>query len=251
MTKPHVVDSGASVLQSTVSEGICRLTLSRPERGNALSDDLVEALLLAVDRACADKEIHTLVLDAQGKHFCTGFDLSGLDTQSDGDLLQRFVRVEVLLSAIWHAPLRTVAVAQGRTWGAGADLVAVCDDRLATTDASFRFPGAAFGLVLGTRRLADRLGVDWARRCVIEGLTLDAETALRQGLATQVLASRDEAEQRIGTAPVVARDTLGQLFRATRADHRDADLATLVRSASKPGLKQRIIDYRDRVVKAR
>ena len=48
-----------------------------------------------------------------------------------------------------------MAVATGRAWGAGADLFASCDIRACTPDASFRFPGTAFGIVLGTRRLVE------------------------------------------------------------------------------------------------
>jgi len=191
------------------------------------------------------------VLDAQGKHFCTGFDLSDLEAQSDGDLLQRFVRIEALLAAIWHAPLRTMAFAQGRVWGAGADLFAVCDRRVAIGDASFRFPGAGFGLVLGTRRLAERIGVDAARRCVIDGLTLDAQAAQEAGLAAELLPSDAGVAGIINASPAVGRETLAQLHAATRSDRRDADLAALVRSASLPGLKQRIIDYRDRQARRR
>lgn len=239
------------MLKSVATDGVCRLTLARPERGNALSSDLVEALLAAVDEASADQRIHTLALDAQGKHFCTGFDLSDLEAQSDGDLLQRFVRIEALLAAIWHAPMRTMAFAQGRVWGAGADLFAVCDRRVAIGDASFRFPGAGFGLVLGTRRLAERIGVDAARRCVIDGLTLDAQAAQEAGLAAELLPSDAGVAGIINASPAVGRETLAQLHAATRSDRRDADLAALVRSASLPGLKQRIIDYRDRQARRR
>lgn len=226
--------------------GVQTLTLARPGRGNALAPDLVEALLAAVHEACADPGLHTLVLRGEGRNFCTGFDLSDLETASDGDLLHRFVRIEALLAALWHAPLRTVVAVDGRAWGAGADLFAACDLRAATAQASFRFPGPAFGLVLGTRRLAERIGVDAARRAAVEGLTLDAASACAQGLVTHLV---DDIEAWIEAATVplaVDRETLRQLHRATRDDRSDADLAALVRSASRPGLQQRIAAYRAR-----
>lgn len=219
------------------AEGTLTLTLDRPERGNALAADLVEALLGAVQRASADASLHTLVLRGAGRHFCTGLDLSDLDQLRDGDLLHRLVRIETLLAALWHAPLRTVAVAQGRAWGAGADLVAVCEHRIALPGATFRFPGAQFGIVLGTRRLAERLGVDCARALVTTGGELDAAAALAQGLAT----APDEAPL---PPPRVAPATAAALRAATRADHRDADLAALVRSAAEPGLVARVAAYR-------
>lgn len=226
-------------------DGVRTLTLERAERGNALSPALVDALVAAVAEACADRALHTLVLRGAGRNFCTGFDLADVDDCSDGDLLLRFVRVEQLLAALWHAPLRTVAFAQGRAWGAGADLFAVCELRLAAADASFRFPGAGFGLVLGTRRLAERVGADRARRWVIEGAQLDARTAADAGLASAVLDDDGRTHPLFDTVPAIAAHTAAAIRVATREDRRDADLAALVRSAAAPGLRARIAAYRD------
>ena len=239
------------MLLSDTRDGIATLTLDRADRGNALSAALVEALIEAVARAVDDRSVHTLALTAAGAHFCTGFDLSGLDACSDGDLLLRIVRIEALLASLWHAPVRTVAIAQGRTWGAGADLFAACDLRLAAPGATFRFPGAGFGLVLGTRRLSERVGADLARRWVIEAEQIDAATAVDAGLASKLLHLPSAASAAGPTwrdclaAPPVDRDTARQIRRATRVDRRDEDLAALVRSAAAPGLKARISAYRD------
>ena len=148
------------MLQHHHHNGITTLTLDRADKGNALSASLVEALIEQVSQALGDAKTRALVFNANGRHFCTGFDLSDLATCSEGDLLQRFVRVEQLLQLIWSAPLRTVALVQGRTWGAGADLFAACEVRLCSADTTFRFPGVRFGLALGTRRLSERVGAD-------------------------------------------------------------------------------------------
>ncbi|NDE42452.1 MAG: enoyl-CoA hydratase/isomerase family protein, partial [Betaproteobacteria bacterium] len=173
------------MLSTEHQAGVITLTLQRPERGNALGPELVEALISAAEAAMADPAVHTLVLRGAGRHFCTGLDLTDLATLSDGDLLLRLVRIETLLALLWRAPIRTVALAHGRTWGAGADLFAVCEQRLVNSDTTLRFPGAQFGIVLGTRRLAQRIGVDAARALVLEGGELDAPQALSLGLATQ------------------------------------------------------------------
>lgn len=230
------------MLLAHTHDGVATLTLARPERGNALAADLVEALIAHAQAALDDPAVHSLVLRAQGRHFCTGLDLSDLDRSSDAELLHRLVRIETLLSMLWMAPIRTVAMAQGRTWGAGADLFAVCEQRIAAADCTFRFPGAQFGIVLGTRRLAERVGADRARALTTGGLQLDAEQALHCGLATP--GAEDCA------APRVDRATAASLRAATRTDHRDADLAALVRSAAEPGLQQRIARYRARLLAA-
>ena len=87
-----------------------RLTLNRPEQANALDAATVEALLTAVERSFVDGT-RMLVIAAAGPHFCGGFDFTGIETQSEGDLLLRFVRIEQLLQAVWHAPIATVALA--------------------------------------------------------------------------------------------------------------------------------------------
>lgn len=238
------------MLRSSHTDGVTTLTLARLERGNALGPDLVETLLAAVQAASNDDTVHTLLLRGEGRHFCTGLDLSDLDQCRDGDLLQRLVRIETLLAAVWHAPVRTVALAQGRTWGAGADLFAACEVRLATTDTTFRFPGAQFGIVLGTRRLAERVGADAARAMTTTGGEWRAADARAAGLVQQLVDDTcgvDDALAAACPAPVVDRPTAAALRAASRSDHRDADLAALVRSAAAPGLTQRIAAYRARL----
>ena len=247
-----------------VAGGVAVIELNRPARGNALSATLVEGLLAALGGATSDPSVHTVLFAAAGRHFCTGFDLSGLDACSDGDLLARFVRIETLLDSVWRAPVRTASIATGRCWGAGADLFAACDLRIAVEGASFRFPGAAFGLVLGTRRLAERVGTERAREWVTGGVELDAEAAAAAGLASRVVAPSaatitdpcDAWPWRLGLlgdAPAIDRATLGAIRAASRfaggpgADAlADADLAALVRSAARPGLKSRLVSYRER-----
>ncbi len=232
------------MLQTANKNGVITLTLDRPDRGNALSDALVVALLREVDAALAAPDVHTLVLAANGPHFCTGFDLSNLAESSEADLLQRFVHVEQLLQALWHAPIRTMALAHGRAWGAGADLVAACEVRQVRDDASFRFPGARFGIVLGSRRLAERVGTDHARRWVLDGAHVVAKEALAAGLVTAVheAAAFDALRNPVATQ-LADRETGAAIRALTRRDAADRDLAELVRSASRPGLKARIEAY--------
>jgi enoyl-CoA hydratase/carnithine racemase len=243
------------MLKTDRRDGVLWLNLARPDRGNALAPELVEQLLDAVNAAADDRAIHTLCLQGQGPHFCTGLDLSDLADCRDGDMLHRLVRIETLLAALWHAPFRTVAVAHGRTWGAGADLLAACEVRLARPDASFRFPGARFGIVLGTRRLAQHVGAERARAVTTEGLQWGARDAVATGLLHHLLpddvAAAPACLAQACASPVVDAATAAALRAATRADRRDEDLATLVRSAAVPGLVERMKRYRAALSEAR
>ncbi len=240
-------DATPSPLLATEREGVATIVLNHAQRGNALGPDLVEALTRQIAHYAGRADIHTLALLGSGTNFCTGFDWSGTDGASDGELLLRFVRIELLLQALWTAPMRTVCDVHGRAWGAGADLAVACDVRSAHSDATFRFPGAAFGIVLGTRRLAERIGAAQARAIVISGREIGATEALDLGLITEI--SEQPPGEALAALPVprVDRETLAGIARATRQPMDDADLASLVRSASRPGLAERLRRYRERL----
>ncbi|MFD2857556.1 enoyl-CoA hydratase/isomerase family protein [Seohaeicola zhoushanensis] len=127
-------------LRVSDGEGHRLLTLDRPDKGNALSEELTDALDAACVQAVAD-DVPLLVLAGAGRHFCTGFDLADLEELSDGDLLARFVRIEMMLDRLWQLPVPTLAIAKGRTMGAGADIFVACQRRVAVEGASFAFPG--------------------------------------------------------------------------------------------------------------
>ncbi len=226
---------------------VTRLTLNRPQKANALSAALVEAMIDAVDYAGTDGT-RLLILDGAGPHFCAGFDFSDYQDASDGDLALRFLRIEVLLQALYHASYETIALAHGRIFGAGADLVASCGVRVATADAAFRMPGLRFGVVLGTRRFAARVGTDKARDILSTSRSFDAEEALDAGFLTRIAAQAEWGSivnsarlqcERLSPAASAA------LHRHTVVDTRAEDMAALARSVTAPGLKERIRNFRE------
>jgi enoyl-CoA hydratase len=226
---------------------VTRLTLNRPQKANALSAALVEAMIDAVDYAGTDGT-RLLILGGTGAHFCAGFDFTDYQNASDGDLALRFLRIEVLLQALYHAPYETLALAHGRTFGAGADVLASCGIRIAAPDADFRMPGLRFGVVLGTRRFTSRVGPDNARDILSASRSFDADEALRIGFLTQ-LAPQAEWDAIVASARVqcerLSPAAAAALHRHTTADTRAEDMAALARSVSTPGLKERIRSFRE------
>lgn len=234
-----------SLVSTGLADGVLTVTLSRPERGNALDAALVTALRTAVAEA-EDTGVRLLVLRGEGRALCTGFDLTDLQAQSDADLLARFVAIELLLQAVRHAPVPTLALGHGRMFGAGADLFAACTWRVADPAARFAFPGARFGLILGTRRLAAIVGEWQALDLTARGQSLDAPAAHACGLATRLAPQEawpEEVAAMAGELAKVERPAALALATAARHDTRDADLAALVRSAAVPGLGGRIAAY--------
>jgi enoyl-CoA hydratase/carnithine racemase len=226
---------------------VTRLTLNRPQKANALSASLVEALLDAIDYAATDGT-RLLIIEGAGTHFCAGFDFSEMQARSEGDLALRFIRIETLLQALYHAPYETLALAQGRVFGAGADIVASCGLRVAAPDTTFRMPGLRFGVVLGTRRLVHRIGADQARDILSTSRTFDASEALAMGFLTGI-APQSEWPERIsaaqGAAETLTPAAMSALHRRTVTDTRAEDMAELARSVSSPGLKERIRRFRE------
>ena len=234
-----------SELRSERSGATLTLTLDRPAKMNALSGSLVEALFGAIEQAHGDGT-RLVVFRGEGKNFSAGFDFGGYESHSEGDLLLRFTRIEQLLQRVHHAPFDTLALAHGKNFGAGVDLIGACSRRVAAADATFRMPGLRFGLVLGTRRFAQQVGGDIARDILQESKTFASEEARRIGFLSEVAEPTDwpaviarAAEASTALAP----GTQARLVEATRTDTRDVDLADLVRSAAAPGLKARIAAY--------
>ncbi|MDX3985479.1 MAG: enoyl-CoA hydratase/isomerase family protein [Achromobacter sp.] len=221
------------------------LTLTRAEKMNALSAELVDALIAALDEAEA-QGAKLIVIKGEGKNFSAGFDFGDWQTQSEGDLLLRFVRIETLLQRLAASPCLTVALAHGRNFGAGVDLFGACKWRISAPDATFRMPGLKFGLVLGTRRFAALVGAERARTVLEQAATFNAEEALRDGFVTRLAVAQEwaDVEQQAAETAVALTDASRiQLYAALSQETPDADLARLVRSAAAPGLKDRVAAY--------
>lgn len=230
------------------------VTLNRPKTGNAFSAALVEGLDGALDQALR-AGAQLVVLKGAGRHLCTGFDLSGIEAQSDGDLLLRFVRIEQLLQKVAALPALTLCLGTGRTVGAGADLFAACDLRVAVSGAQFSFPGVGFGVILGNRRLAGLVGPGAARDILLNTRILSAEAARAAGLATACVAGAEEEAAALAAAEAMVERlspaTITALRAATSPPDPDRDLAALVTAAARPGLRARILAYRARTLQAR
>ncbi len=232
-TDPHD-DTRDMVVRTALSPTACEIRLNRPDRANALSPALVEALMRAMIRAYSDGT-RLLVLRGEGRNFCAGFDQSDAAAIDHLEISARTLQIEALLQLFWQAPFVTVARVHGAAFGAGADLVAVCDYRLGRDGVRMAFPGfRKFGVTLGTRRLATLVGSDRAFDLVLRGRTVDVEEATSMRLLTHRLDDESATAfirqlaseiEELGTRPFAA------LREATRGEGAAAgDLSRVVRS---------------------
>jgi len=234
-----------SVLIVEREGALTRLTLNRPNKRNALNLALADALLDAIAQAGQDGT-RLLVVQGNGAGFCAGFDFSELDAASEADLLLQFVRIEQMLQALTHAPFDTLALAHGAAIGAGADLLVACRYRIGTDDVVARFPGARFGLMLGSRRLAQCVGAEAAQSLIGSADKTPADRLLGIGLLTEILASEqwpERVQRLLAQVCEVPATTRARVLNALRPDTRAMDMADLVATASPPDIKQRIEAY--------
>jgi enoyl-CoA hydratase/carnithine racemase len=226
------------------------LTLNRVDNANALNPELVEALYDEINTA---KDIRLCVIRANGRHFCAGFDLSDIEKISDGEILWRILRIELMLQAIKHAPYPIMVLAHNKLIGAGADLFAACWLRVAAADVTLKMPGWNFELSLGTRRLTQLVGQDIARDLLIDTKAIDAQQSFRCNLASEIVESDKWDQLIIETLErmrVLSFRAIRDMLSLTIADSREQDLATIVHTAGRPGLKGRILSYKAKSIKA-
>ena len=229
----------------TREDDVLLLTLNRGSKANSLTPTLVEDLITALDQP---DNVRMAVIRGEGKHFCAGFDLSDISESSDGDLLWRFVRIELLLQKIYHSPFPIVALGHGQIVGAGADLFVACWHRVAAPCAKLKMPGWNFELALGTGRLAALIGQDAARDMLIDTRSISAEKAREIGLASDLI-GKEGWEDLVTTLGARARtlptEATTNMLALTGSKNAELDLAALVRSAARPGLKARVEKYRN------
>lgn len=238
------------MIEITQDAHCAHIRLNQPARSNALSAELVEALLEGVTGAI-ESGARVLVLSGEGRSFCGGFDLSTLADETDASLVYRFLRIEQLLQTLYYAPCYTVALAHGPVSGAGADLVAVCARRIAAPDVSFRFPGARFGVVLGTERLIQLVGPR-GRSLVLEQQKIDAQEAARINLVDNLATPEDwdaEIVQIMQGATTVTAAVTQQIMQLKQSEGM-RDLGNLASSIINPGLKARMQTYWNEVTAA-
>lgn len=180
------------MLATQLDAGILTLTLDRPDKRNALSMALVEALLEGVRRAEEDPAVRVLVLKGAGKDFCAGADLDELLASADKDPAENergALRLGELFLALRRSPKPVLAVVQGRALAGGCGLATACDLVLAADTAQFGYPEIQRGFVpaMVMAMLVRQVGEKRALALTVTGQVLSAGEALGAGLVTEVV----------------------------------------------------------------
>jgi len=152
------------------------LRLNRPDRANAINEELTRRLTEEIGK-CYSDQTKLLILEGEGKHFCSGFDRPSSSDEKQPNPNVLGVKVEAMLQILAGAPCVTLVHSHGAAVGAGAEIVVACDYRCASDDAMFMVPGfRLMGVSLGNSRLAKCIGPDQAMRMILHS---DKSTAQR------------------------------------------------------------------------
>jgi len=199
------------------------LTLNRPEKRNALSVALRDAISDALDALAVDEQMKCVVFTGAGSVFSAGFDLSEFTRAADDDAFGRelWASSDRYHDTVLRFPLPTVAALNGPALAGGFDLAILCDLRIASTTTRFAHPERTFvDVVYGP--LHDLVGGAVARELTIGGRELNAHEALAVHLVGEVVepdalaAATDAAVMRVCAAPreVLVRTKAKALRRA-------------------------------------
>jgi 2-(1,2-epoxy-1,2-dihydrophenyl)acetyl-CoA isomerase len=214
-------------LLESVSDRVATLTLNRPDRLNALSTPMIDALLEALPRLAADPQIAVVVLTGAGRGFCAGGDVKSMAEGSSQlgleDAVQR-LRGKMEISRLLHEiPKPTIAMVNGPAAGAGLSMALACDLRIAAQSARFitAFVNVGFsGDFGGSYFLSKLVGTAKARELYYTGEPLDAAAALALGIVNRVVPDAELAgaamtlAARLARGPGIALGLMKQNFNA-------------------------------------
>ena len=172
-----------------VQDGVALITLDHPERRNALSRALLEALKERLDRAARDAAVRAVILRANGPVFSAGHDLRELIGSTEGDAQALFGLCTDVMETIRLLPKPVIAQVHALATAAGCQLVATCDLMVASCEATFATPGVKIGLFCTTPGVAvsRAVGTKKAMEMLLTGAPITAEEAERAGLVNRVV----------------------------------------------------------------
>lgn len=187
-----------SLLQREDADGICTLTLSRPDAYNSLSMELMEALISTFDEIADDRSVRVVIIKGSGRGFCSGHDLKQMLGEGEESYYQcTFDTCSKLMQRVVNLPIPVIAQVHGVATAAGCQLVASCDLAVASDRSRFATPGVNIGLFCSTPMVALSRAVSkkHAMELLLLGDMIGAERAWEMGLVNWVVVE-EELEQR-------------------------------------------------------
>jgi len=195
-----------------VADRIATVTLNRPEKLNALNAQLLRELGTMWDDLSGRDDVGVIILTGAGRAFVAGADIGALADEAAGTLEKVARAGQALFRRIEQSPTPVIAAVNGFALGGGFELALACHMRVASSQAKFGLPEVKLGLMPGyggTQRLPRLVGRGRALQLILTGDTIDANEALRLGVANLVVepaaladTARALATTMLGNAPL-------------------------------------------------
>ena len=193
------------LLTDTPAEGVLRLTISNPDKGNALDHGILDGIAHAVREADA----RCIVLTGGHGMFSSGYDIGDIPEDVFAEQAEKLVAhpFTSAIDALDGTDLPTIAALPGHTIGGGLELALACDLRIAADGITLGMPPAKLGLVYshtGLRRFIDIIGAPRTRELFLLGRNIEARRALEWGLVNEVVIGSDLEETALDWAQELA-----------------------------------------------
>jgi methylglutaconyl-CoA hydratase len=216
---------------------IATITLNRPDKRNAISFDLIDDLLRALDEV-AKSEAIVLIVTGAGKAFCSGMDLENLKALLGRTPEQNFEDSQTmvrLFRSLYEFPKITIAAVNGAAIAGGTGLALLCDFTLAVPEAKFGYTEVRIGFVpaIVSTFLLRQIGEKQARDLLLTGRLFDAEEAARMGLVSEIVPN-DRLMNRARELAALLMENSPSSLRATKqllTDHARAELDVQIEAA--------------------
>ena len=185
------------------------LTVNRPDKLNALSNELIQELDNLLDEVEDDESLRVLVVTGAGeKAFVAGADIQEL-VERDASLGRKVSRKrQTVFSRIENLPIPVIAAVNGYALGGGLELALACSIRISSDNAQFGAPEVKLGIIPGdggTQRLPRLVGLGRAMEMILTGDFIDAREAYRIGLVNQVVSQQELMEKTMELAQKIAK----------------------------------------------
>jgi enoyl-CoA hydratase/carnithine racemase len=186
------------------------LTVDRPDRLNAMTNELDAQLWSAFEAVFANDDVYSVLWRAEGRAFSAGRDVSQLGNRTDGESDYHYIAAGLAATERMLIPPKVPVICAIQGWciGGGFERTLLCDVRIAADDAKFRLPELEHGVIPdsgGTARLFQICGPGLVSDLVLTGRVLDAEEALRHGIVSRIVPRDDLDAVGLEIARAVAR----------------------------------------------
>ncbi len=214
-----------------VDDKVSVITLNRPEKLNAISPELMRQLLDAFARAEAEAATSVVLLRAEGRSFCAGYDIGARpegadDWRSDPIKAHRHLAPQLAFEMVpWNLKKPVIASVQGHVMGGGCELVMLCDLTIAADNAVFGEPEVRFSSVGPAIVMPAIIGYKKARELLYFGDAIDAETACRLGMVNRVVPLAELRVKSLAWAKRLSLISPEALYATKLAINRGADAA--------------------------